>query len=246
MSLQLPEGGPFSDAPGSATSVPALSVLDRLGFQPRRLAGGPGHSFYFQGLKIQALQCLSPRSFQDVILFTGMFEDHRTLRRIMFETPTVFESFEQGVAWVADGISRRIPASFYVDWIDQGRAWRGHLPWVRRQAAYDARPHCRIDREWFKLAAARLREWLMDADPTAPAVFAFDGQMLTIHGPSGTLPLPAEGIPWSRAYSIRLGALRGLPKRLMHHQVEIGIWEGCLSIDRVALPLLPAEPEGVG
>jgi len=246
MNLKPPTVWPVGGAAGSATAVPAVSVLNRLGFQPRRLAGGHGHSFRFQGLKIQALIGLSPRIFQDVVFFTGSFSDHRTLGQIMFETPTAFESFEQGVAWIADHISRRIPASVHIHWIDQGREWRDHLPWVRQQAAYDARPHCRIDRDWFKLAAARLRDWLVDADPAAPAVFAFDGHTLTIHGPLGPLPLPAEGAAWPRTYSIRLADLRGLPKRLMHHQVEIGIWDGHLSIDRLALPLLAPGPEGIG
>jgi hypothetical protein len=217
-----------------AETITAAAVLERIGFRSDKAGGG--HSFDFGSLRLDALPCMSPRTFEDVVLFTGVWSDGRTIAQVQFETPDAFESFEQGVAWIADGLGRsRFRPASPVAWLDQGRAWRDRLPWVRSQAAYNARPNCTVGREWFRLPAARLRVLAENAEPEDLANFVFDGHVLTIFARSSALPMPAEGAAWAVQYAVLLSHLRGLPKRLMLPSVEVSVWEERLSVARLRI-----------
>jgi hypothetical protein len=224
-------------------TITAAAVLERIGFRSDK--AGDGYSFDFGSLRLDALPCMSPRTFEDVVLFTGVWSDGRTIAQVQFETPDAFESFEQGVAWIADGLGRsRFRPASPVAWLDQGRAWRDRLPWVPAQAAYDARPRCTVGREWFRLPGAHLRAVAEDGAPVDLATFAFDGRVLTVTAGSSVLPMPAEGVAWSAQYGVPLSGLRALPKRLILPSVVISVWEGRMSIGRLSLPL--AKPTASG
>jgi hypothetical protein len=49
--------------------------------------------------------------------------------------------------------------------------------------------------------------------------------------------MPAEGSPWTQRYSVRAGALRSLPKRLMKYHIMFSVWEALLTIGNRAYKL---------
>lgn len=223
-------------------TIKAQAVLQRIGFLPDHAGPAAGYSFDFGSMRLQGMACMNLR-VAEVLLFTGVWSDARTIAQVRFETPLVFDSYEQGVAWIAEGIGRGFRPASPVAWLEQGRAWRDHLPWVRQQVAYDARPRCTVERDWFRAPAARLRALAERANEADLATVAFDGHVLTIVAQSSHLPMPAEGSAWSEEYCVLLQHLGSLPKRLMNPAVDISVWEGRLSIARLSLPLVLTENE---
>jgi hypothetical protein len=162
------------------------------------------------------------------------------MREVECEMAPEVESAEQRKAWVAwcldDNASRRrfepvvAPA-----WLAEGRQHLDLLPWKRRMAAYYARPHCFVQRDWARVALKALGEQLKTVDDEALVTFGFAGNVLTISCAGKVSPMPAEGSPWTQPYSIRAGVLRSLPKRLMSwaiHEVARRLHGSSLSAQR--------------
>jgi hypothetical protein len=129
-------------------------------------------------------------------------------------------------------------------WIELGRQNQNLLPWeiARAQRAaeaadYATRPHCAVSRSVLRLAFKTLQESFTRADLTEPVVLAFDGRVLSFLCHDIETVVGAVGKLWPAAYRIPMEVLReGLPKRLMQPQVEVGIWNGRLEIDRARIP----------
>lgn len=80
------------------------------------------------------------------------------------------------------------------------------------------------------MALKALGEQLTTVDDEAPVTFGYDGNVLTISCAGKVNPMPAEGSPWTQRYSVRAGALRSLPERLISYRIEVSIWEAVLTI----------------
>lgn len=229
-------------------SVSTSLVLERLGFERDDSVisdASPGYSYDFGNLMLEASRLCSRRTFEPVYVLGGVYSDGRTIALIDSEMPLEVESFEQGVAWVAFVIDRKFRLARPPLWLEQGRVWRDHLPWVRRQAAYEARPRCAVRRDWLKVACKDLRLWAAKAGPSDTAAFSFDGNILFVTAAErAPIAMPATGAAWGKSFAVRLGDLAHLPRRIMSDSVSVAVWDGRLSVGRLALPLADATEVG--
>lgn len=231
-------------------SAPTPSVLERLGFGRDDSVisdASLGYSYDFGNLTLEASRPLSPRTFTPVYMLGGVYSDGRTIAWIHSEMPLELESFEQGVAWAAFVIDQTFRLAKPPQWLKQGRIWKDHLTWVRRQAAYEARPQCVVRRDWLKIACKDLRLWAEEAGPSDAAVFSFDGNILSVTAAEmAPIAMPATGAAWGKSFAVRREDLAHLPRRIMRDLVSVGVWDGRLSIGRLALRLADANEVGDG
>jgi hypothetical protein len=220
----------------SGNPVSTWDVLRGLGFVEDPAVSsspGPGLSFDFGNFKLSAVLGLN-RGFVPVVVLLGVMVTQRSIREVECELPPEVESIEQVKAWVAwcldnNAGGRRFEPAVATPWLTEGRLHLDLLPWNREIAAYAARPHCDVRRDWARIALKTLGEQLATVDDEAPVAFGFDGTVLTIRCAGKVSVMPADGRPWAQAYSIRAGALRALPKRL-EFTVEISVWDAMLRI----------------
>lgn len=188
------------------------------------------------------------------LLFGGQCVTPRTLYCIEFIMVTHVESIEQAIAWIVYGIGTDVVPSLPIDWFENGKRWKHLLPWERhwracreRAEAHQqlrlARPHCLVAREWMRLLNKHLRIAAQNAGERDEFLAEFDGRMLRIELPNEVIGAPASGgAPWPFGCRGRVVDFAGLPKRLMTDPVEVGLWEGTLEVDRLAVDVAP---EGV-
>jgi hypothetical protein len=81
-----------------------------------------------------------------------------------------------------------------------------------------------------RVALKALGEQLTTVDDEALVTFKFNGNVLTISCAGKVSPMRAEGSPWVHSYSIRAGALRSLPRRLMSWGIQLSVWDSMLTI----------------
>lgn len=223
------------------------SILHQIGFAEDWSTitdQAPGYRFNAGNLRIQATQ-VTNEYLRPVFLITGIEDQRpRSLGSIELSVPITVESFEQGVAWLAYAVSARFQPTKPIAWLEQGRLWKHHLPWEQKQAAYRARPHCTVSRDWFRMPAKTLIALSLSASEEAAATFTFDGDILTVLAADARLPMPAKGMAWNREYAVRLASFRSFPKRLMRAELNIGVWDGKLNVDRAMFDLLTSpEPK---
>jgi hypothetical protein len=89
---------------------------------------------------------------------------------------------------------------------------------------YAARPTCAVEKDWFKVAAKKLRARADAASENDLLWFAFSGERLKIAGCGAAVIVPATGAAWDARYAIKAKQLDHLPKRLSD-PVMIGVWE---------------------
>lgn len=220
-------------------NVPTRDLLEQFSFKPDWSSMTdlpPGYVYDFGSLKLSAAQ-VSSRSLTPIFSFGGVLNDGRCLRQIRFEMPLEVESVEQGAAWIADGLGSSFTPSKPSQWLEEGRAQRHLLPWVRERIALEARPKCVVERGWFRVAGRQLRQLAASAQPSDLAVLSFDNGVLTIRSGSTTLAMPAAGPPWNRVFTVSLAYFRALPKRIMTESVPISAWQERINIGRLCLPL---------
>lgn len=175
-----------------------------------------------------------------IIRFSGIMASSREIALVEFEMPRAIESREQGIAWVTWALDQHATGGFQpvlpADWLETGRSYRELLPWEQEFAAYKARPHCHVDRDWARMALRKLKEALDAADADADVTFHFDGQILRIWCGDTLVPVPASGTEWQSQFALSAGRLRHLPKRLTRVSAEFGIWEERLTIGTRSYP----------
>jgi hypothetical protein len=221
---------------GHKGPISTWGLLPSLGFVPDPDVWSdvmPGLCCNFGNVKVYASCVLSLRC-KEVVLFTGVLTTEHTISEICFEMLRHVESREQCVAWLAWGLDKAADVTFKpripVPWLEEGRRHRDTLPWERQRAAYAARPHCSVSREWARIAVKTLAEYLAQVEGDAPVTFRFDGEVLTIRCADKVVALPAKGRAWSHVYSISAGSFWELPKRLMRPEIGVSIWDSALTI----------------
>jgi len=222
------------------TAIKLRNVLLELGFHENWSAitdEQPGYCYDFGNLKLTAAQ-VTNSYLTPVFAFGGVARSPRTIAEISFDMPLEVESLEQGVAWVTYGLGRAFRPSKLTPWVDQGRKWSDTLPWEQDRRRYEARPHCLVDRDWFRLAAKKLRDKAGLVNANESASFQFDGKVLQIKTLGEFLAMPAEGVAWDRPYFVNASELDSLPKRMMRSTVEVNVWEGKLRIEGRAFALV--------
>jgi hypothetical protein len=211
--------------------VKTRAVFEKLGFREDWEAitdQPPAYYYDFGNLRLTAAEVMSDH-FMPCFHFGGVWRDANSISMVDFQMPLEAESFEQAVAWIAYGIGERFRPSFSTPWLSDGRTLRNHLPWVRRMEEYMARPMCWVEKEWFRVAAKKLRP-LADSVSASDLVWlSFDGETLRIAGCGATVIVPATGTAWNARYAISARQLDHLPKRLAD-PVVISVWEGRLTV----------------
>jgi hypothetical protein len=149
--------------------------------------------------------------------------------------PVEMESVEEGMAWLAWTLDRGSGQTTFDPpkmpwWLDKGRQYFDLLPWERRSAAYESRPHCSVRREWAKLALKSLGAELARLEDIALVTIRFDGSVLALCCGEVTIPMPARGTAWTHGYAIPVRRLRRLPKRIRFDPVSVSVWESAITI----------------
>lgn len=211
-------------------------VLESLGFVPDdsvRSEPPPGLSLDFGNLRLCAGQATVPGG-ERAVLLSGLLRSRMGWAEVLHELPGEVESFEQGVAlivWCLDrSASGRFQPPHDVEWLERGRSYRSLLPWVRRLAEWESRPHCYAERDWARMAVRKLELGLVASADDEPVVFAFDGHVLSIQVAETEIAISADGEAWAERYSIPASRLRRLPKRFSRPQVEFGVHQSHLTI----------------
>ena len=197
----------------------------------------PAYRYDFGNIELTAVQ-VTNLSFQPIFLLGGIARDKRSIMEINQEMPLEVESFEQGVAFIAYALGDYRPQK-NIMWIEQGRKWMEFLPWEQRRREWASMPKCLVDREWFRIAAKKLREHAKFAQSNELVSFEFDGEVLRIKTPVEFIAIPAQGAGWDQAYFLRLSELDFLPKRIMRVPVSLSIWEGRLTIGNRGFQIIP-------
>jgi len=221
-------------------------VFEKLGFE--EVWGSitdqePAYKYDFGNIELTAVQVTS-MYFRPIFLLTGIASDKRSIREIDQQMPLEVESFEQGVAIIAYALGE-CHTTKQIPWVERGRQWEEHLPWVQEIRKYENRPQCSVDREWFRIAAKKLRELAKHAKPGEMVAFEFDGEVLRIKTSGELFAMPAQGAGWDQKYQLQFSKLIFLPKRIMRDPVSFGVWEGNLTIDnrRFQLMLFPVSDQ---
>ncbi len=230
--------GPMDEA-----TVPTMDSLRRLGFQPDPTVvsdGCPGLSFDFGNLTLQASSCLN-LGCVEIVLFGGVLSTPRSLAEVHFEMPRRVKSLKQCAAWIVWNLDQHSDNSIfnparYVRWVGEGRENKKLLPWVKSMAEYRARPQCKVQRDWLRLALKTLGEYLAYLPDNAAIVFSFDGSLLSIRFDKKVIALPGEGPPWTVSFEVEARALRCLPKRLRSESISVSIWESRLALGNWICP----------
>lgn len=223
--------------------ISTADVLRELGFQEydNPLANDSlGYVYDFGNLQLEAAEIF--RLGPPVILLSGNWSDARSVGTVRFEMPRQVETFELGVALIAHGIGMGFVPKKPCSWLKQGREWRHHLPWLKDLEAYETRPKCTVEREWFKLVARRLRELAAHAGDDM-AVVTFDGEILRFQMSDEVLAVQAKGEVWDEAYQVPLVSFASLPQRLMHPVVHIDVWNETLGVGSRRFPMAAMKTE---
>ena len=198
---------------------------------------GPGLSFDFGNLKLDASQCITD-SFQPVVSVSGVITTARSIAMINSMMPREMKSMEQVTAWISwildSGSSyRAFLPEVPVTWLAVGREHWNLLPWVAKRLEheeYEDRASCIAKRDWVKLAVTLLTISLSNLDDDAPVRLEFDGEVLKFRCGHELVALQAIGSPWMSSYKIPAGGLHSLPKRLMSEHIEISVRKTHLTI----------------
>lgn len=233
-----------------AATIATWEALQEFGFKPDAGVisdGVPGLSFDFGNFQLSASAVMG-KTFQPVVLFTGVLATPRTVAEVCFEIPRGV-SRDLAAAWITWNLDRVATGGKFnpereVNWLDLGRQNKHLLPWeiarvekAERDAAYAARPHCTVNRSVLKLALNTLEESFSQADISESVIVAFDGRVLSFLCSGIETVVSATGNSWPARYGVPMKLMREeLPKRLMKPAVEVGIWKSMLEIDRSRCP----------
>jgi hypothetical protein len=143
-------------------TIATEDVLGRLGFLREDADEDADYVFDCGNLRLKAVECIG-KAFRPVFFCTGIYRTHRTIDQITIELPLRLDSFELGAALIAHRLGKSFTPSAPIPWLEDARANRHLLPWVREREVYDARPICLIEREWFRVARKKLQSLAEDA-----------------------------------------------------------------------------------
>jgi hypothetical protein len=233
----------YRDALCRIDVVKMRAVFESLGFQEDWEAitdQRPAYYYDFGNLRLTAAEVMNDYLVPCFHL-GGVWRDANSISMVDLMMPLEVESLAQGTAWIAYGLGERFRPRHPTPWLADGRSWQNRLPWMRRMEEYKARPMCSVEKDWFKLAAKKLRPLADCASESDLVWLSFNGETLRIDGCGATVIVAATGRAWDAHYAIKATQLDHLPKRLTN-PVVIAVWEGRLSVGRRVWNLAESEP----
>lgn len=185
------------------------------------------------------------RHFVDAVLITGYFHSPRAISQVNIEMLPECESLEQGLAIIAFGLksARQVLLHENIWWFKRGDDNRNLHPFFQQQekdrAIREARPHCYVDRDWFRVFRKKITERLDHAN-AVPAFIdvSFNGEVIRFSGLDFEVGVPATGVPWSIKTRISGSFLSHFPKRFSLPTVAIEIWDGNFVVGNYIFKLL--------
>ncbi|MYC32453.1 MAG: hypothetical protein F4X64_04675 [Chloroflexi bacterium] len=178
---------------------------------------------------------------------SGVIESRRSWTEIQGEIPPYLGSFVEVAAWVSFALksykSDLIPLP---GWFVEGeRNWdlvyaRMDPEGWKRQQAYRDCPKCFIDREYARPLRRNLHEEFSGLPGETEMTFSFDGRVLSIILNERAHDVIASGCDWPSSYQAIVSPETKLPARFQSRMVEVSVFEGYVSFDRVRLG--PCEP----
>lgn len=226
----------FLNKPGM---IATMDLLREEGFAE----DGASLKWNFGNGSVSAVDVLDPtRGY--VVFVCGSILDARSMQFVELSIPAWFKRRELGIAWLAYACRHLRPAR-HTPWLQEGLALKDLLPWEAKLRAYEARPQCEVDREWFRLIARLLRDAAATAGPDDGLEFQFDGANFHVTFGGKTYSWPATGGNWTGPAVVELSAMSRLPKRLMRSSISFSVRHEGFEIDRTLFRLL-SDPASSG
>lgn len=220
-------------------TVRLLDVCQAAGLEPILGWKGPGErafGFRIAGCAVAVWQGVDPVG-RPMVYMKGVVRRPRSIDQIEASMYPEVDTHEQGVALLAYYLASHWEDEPRPQWALNGERWADHLPWRLDQARYAGRPQARVQRDRIRLDHQALRALAETAGPEDVATFGFDGEILRIRAGDVKVALMADGEPWPETVEVPLAPLRHLPKRIMQDPLPIDIWEGCLRLGTLRVPL---------
>ena len=175
-----------------------LGVLDGLGQLGWTPISGGRRCVKFGGYDITAVEVIFFVG-RPYVQFTGTYFSKRSMAYIEFKLPARVESLDQLKAFLAYYLDHASDTSDEQSdqpaWLAEGQALQELLPWEQRQAAYQARDHCWVERDWMRIGLKKLRALLDKIDSAGAVRFAFDGTVLRIEAAEESIVMQGDGEP---------------------------------------------------
>lgn len=215
-----------------SASISTWNILQNLGFQEDWSViseHGAGLTFNFGNFDLSASRLLN-RWLVESVQFQGIMKSPRQLADVQFEIHSYVDSFEQCLALIVWNLDKYADGHLFepfngTAWIEEGRKHFYLLPWEQSRLAYEARPLCKVGREWLKLGFKALTDNAKKAGTEDHVEIDFDGKILSFKVNQEEIVMTAEGLPWQSRFHFPLSSLKSLPKHIMQSEVTLSIWE---------------------
>ena len=180
-----------------------------------------------------------------VVGLTGYREDDRSVSIIEGQIPSNLRTSLEAAAWISFALrSQRSELEPLPDWFIEGEGnWDLVWPVIEgreayeRRRAYESCPKCHIDRDYARVLRRNLSEELSWLGEEAGMTFSFDGRVLSIVTDQRVHELVASGNSWPSSYRVIVSPESKLPAKFTSWRVEISVFEGFVSFDRLRLGL---------
>ena len=222
---------------------PTIDSLIALGFERRTTkAGIEGVGYRFAHLDLNAVHVRNLYA-RYVVLLSGVLQTRRSLAIIEDQIPNDLGSTSEAAAWVSYALRpHRSDMEPLPDWFFEGEKHWDLVPPARmvreaeeRQRAYLAAPRCVIDREYARPLRRNLLEQLPMLPEETGMTFSFDGRVLTMTLCDRVQEVVAYGESWASSYQAIVSSETKLPARFENTMVEVSVFEGHVSFDRIRL-----------
>ena len=222
---------------------PTFDSLIALGFERKKTRDGlEGVGYRFVHLDLDAVHVTNTYA-QDVVLLSGVIDTGHTLATIEDQIPNDLTSALEAAVWVSHALRyHRSDLEPLPEWYVEGERRWDLLPRIHqmreaqeRQLAYMASPRCYIDRAYARLLRRKLLDEFSRLCGETEITFSFDGRVLSIALKEHVHEVIASGDCWPSSHQVIVSPESKLPARFESPRVEVGVFDGYVSFDRLRL-----------
>ena len=229
---------------------PTLDSLIALGFERKKTRDGlEGVGYRFVHLDLDAVHATNTYA-RDVVLLSGVLDTGHTLATIEDQIPNDLTSALEAAVWVSHALRyHRSDLEPLPEWYVEGERRWDLLPRIHqmreaqeRQLAHMASPRCYIDRAYARLLRRNLLEEFSRLCGETEIMFSFGGRVLSIVLKEHIHEVIASGDCWPSSYQVIVSPESKLPARFESLRVEVSVFDGYVSFDRLRLGRLSMAP----